>query len=62
VTAQDFDALVDDLRAGRLQDEIPAHGTLARVRQHIPADRGVGAVAPELVTEGPAWLNGEAAL
>jgi NADH-quinone oxidoreductase subunit E len=62
VTAQDFDALVDDLRAGRLQDEIPAHGTLARVRQHIPADRGVGAVAPELVTEGPAWLNGEAAV
>jgi NADH-quinone oxidoreductase subunit E len=62
VTAQDFDALVDDLRAGRLQDEIPAHGTLARVRQHIPADRGVGAVAPELVTEGPAWLNGAAAL
>lgn len=62
VTAQDFDALVDDLRAGRLQDEIPAHGTLARVRQHIPADRGVGAVTPESVTEGPAWLNGEAAL
>lgn len=62
VTAQDFDALVDDIRAGRLQDEIPEHGTLARVRQHIPADRGVGAVAPESVTEGPAWLNGEAAL
>lgn len=62
VTPQDFDALVDDLRAGRLDDEIPAHGTLARVRQHIPADRGVGAVAPETVTEGPAWMNGEAAL
>lgn len=62
VTAQDFDALVDDIRAGRLQDEIPEHGTLARVRQHIPADRGVGAVAPESVSEGPAWLNGEAAL
>ena len=62
VTPQDFDALVDDLRAGRLDDEIPAHGTLARVRQHIPTDRGVGAVAPETVTEGPAWLNGEAAL
>ena len=62
VTSQDFDALVDDLRAGRLDEEIPAHGTLARVRQHIPADRGVGAVAPETVTEGPAWMNGEAAL
>lgn len=62
VTPQDFDALVDDLRAGRLDDEIPAHGALARVRQHIPADRGVGAAAPETVTEGPAWMNGEAAL
>jgi NADH-quinone oxidoreductase subunit E len=62
VTPQDFDALVDDLRAGRLDDEIPAHGTLARVRQHIPAERGVGAMAPESVTEGPVWLNGEAAL
>jgi NADH-quinone oxidoreductase subunit E len=62
VTAQDFDALVDDLRAGRLNEEIPEHGMLARVRQHIPADRSVGAVAPEMVSEGPAWLNGGAAL
>jgi NADH-quinone oxidoreductase subunit E len=62
VTPQDFDALVDDLRAGRLDEEIPEHGTLARVRQHIPADRSVGAVAPELVNDAPRWLNGEAAL
>ena len=27
----------------RLDGEIPPHGTLGRVRQHIPADRGVGA-------------------
>jgi NADH-quinone oxidoreductase subunit E len=33
VTDADFDRLVDDLRAGRLADEIPAHGTLARTRQ-----------------------------
>ena len=62
VTTQDFDALIDDLSAGKLDTEIPAHGTLATVRQHIPADRGVGAVAPEEVTEGPAWMNGKAAL
>jgi NADH-quinone oxidoreductase subunit E len=62
VTPQDFDSLVDDLRSGRLDEEIPGHGTLARVRQRIPADRGVGAVTPESVTEGPSWLNGEAAL
>jgi len=62
VTAADFDSLIDDLSAGRLVDEIPAHGTVARVAQHIPRDRGVGAVAPESVTEAPIWLDGKAAL
>ena len=43
VTNEDFDALVDDLRNGALDDEIPPHGTLARVRQTTPdnwADTG----------------------
>ncbi|MGA0878713.1 MAG: NADH-quinone oxidoreductase subunit NuoE [Ilumatobacteraceae bacterium] len=62
VTSADFDGLVNDLRAGRLNDEIPAHGTLARMRQHIPADRGVGAVPPEEATTAPVWLDGKAAL
>ncbi|MFM7870543.1 MAG: NAD(P)H-dependent oxidoreductase subunit E, partial [Actinomycetota bacterium] len=62
VTSADFDGLVSDLRAGRLNDEIPAHGTLARTRQHIPADRGVGAVPPEQATAAPVWLDGKAAL
>ena len=35
VTNADFDQLVDDLAAGRLDDEIPPHGTLARVRQKV---------------------------
>jgi NADH-quinone oxidoreductase subunit E len=56
VTPADFDQLVADLRAGELVDEIPPHGTVARVRQHIPADRGVGAVAPEDATAPPVWL------
>jgi NADH-quinone oxidoreductase subunit E len=56
VTAADFDQLVADLRAGNLVDEIPPHGTVARVRQHIPADRGVGAVPPEEATAPPSWL------
>ena len=43
VTHDEFDQLVDDLRAGRLDDEVPPHGTLARVRQHVPADRRAGA-------------------
>ena len=33
VTPADFDRLVEDLSAGRLEHEIPAHGTLARIRQ-----------------------------
>ena len=62
VTPESFDALVDDLRAGRLNDEIPAHGVVARVRQHIPADKGAGVHAPEDVKAAPAWLDGKAAL
>ena len=62
VTAESFDQLVDDLRSGRLNEEIPAHGTVARVRQHIPADRAAGVLAPEDVTAAPAWLDGRAAL
>ena len=62
VTPASFDSLVDDLRSGRLADEIPAHGTLATVRQQIPAGRGVGAVAPEAVSTNPEWFDGKAAL
>jgi NADH-quinone oxidoreductase subunit E len=57
VTNEDFDQLIDDLRAGRLDNEIPPHGTLARNRQHIPADKAVGAVAPEDVTAPPVWIE-----
>lgn len=39
VTAEDFDRLVDDLRAGRLDGEVPPHGMLARTRQHVRAER-----------------------
>jgi NADH-quinone oxidoreductase subunit E len=55
VTPGDLDRLIDDLRAGRLESEIPAHGTLARVRQQIPADRAAGPVTPEQVG-APAWF------
>ena len=62
VSPKDFDALVDQLRSGELNEEIPAHGTLARVRQQIGADRAVGAVPPEAVKSEPEWMNGKAAL
>src|SRR3954454_4712240 len=38
----DFDRLIDDLRAGRLDAEIPPHGTLARVRQKVTPERWAG--------------------
>jgi NADH-quinone oxidoreductase subunit E len=42
VSNEDFDLLVEDLREGRLADEIPPHGVLARVRQKVAADRWAG--------------------
>ncbi len=62
VTTEEFDVLIDDLAAGRLDSEIPAHGTVARVRQRITSDRVVGAVPPEDVVDAPEWLDGKAAL
>ena len=57
VTNDDFDELVDQLRSGALDGDIPPHGTLARNRQQIPADRADGAVPPESVTGPPAWVT-----
>lgn len=57
VTPEGFDELIDQLRSSALDDEIPPHGKLARNRQQIPADRAVGARAPEDVTDGPAWIE-----
>jgi NADH-quinone oxidoreductase subunit E len=54
----ELDQLIDDLAAGKLDHEIPPHGTVARVRQHIPGDRGLGLPpAPETVTSAPAWFE-----
>lgn len=61
VTPEDFDRLVDDLRAGRLDDVVPPHGTLHRVRQRIPADRAAGVAPPKGGVE-PSWLGDEPAL
>jgi NADH-quinone oxidoreductase subunit E len=61
VTPESFDQLVDDLRAGRLDDTVPPHGTLARQRQRIPADRAAGPATPDVGT-APVWMGDEAAL
>jgi NADH-quinone oxidoreductase subunit E len=54
ITHDEFDQLVDDLRNGRT--DIPEHGTLARIRQSIPAERMAGIVPPEEAREAPVWL------
>jgi NADH-quinone oxidoreductase subunit E len=60
VSVGDLDRLLDDLASGRRPD-VPPHGTLAKVRQSIPADRAAGPSMVEGATE-PAWLarNAEA--
>ncbi len=41
-----FDSLVEDLRAGRRQAEIPPHGTLVRQRRQAPAPAPAPSPAP----------------
>ncbi len=55
VSDDDFDQLIDDIRGGRRPD-LPRHGVLGAVRQHIPAGRAAGAVSPEL-REAPVWFT-----
>ncbi|HUP72875.1 MAG TPA: NAD(P)H-dependent oxidoreductase subunit E [Acidimicrobiales bacterium] len=54
VSPADFDQLISDLRTDTRRN-IPLHGTLGRVRQHIPDDRRAGNVAPD-DNSAPAWL------
>ncbi len=54
VTPEAADALLEDLRAGRRATEIPKHGTLARIRQRIPAERRAGNAVPGDCEE-PTW-------
>jgi NADH-quinone oxidoreductase subunit E len=42
VTPSGFDTLVDDLRAGRLAEEVPPHGTLCRVRRDTTRTESAG--------------------
>lgn len=55
VTDEDFDDLIDDIRNSRA-DDIPEHGTLGRVRQHIPVDAMAGIVPPDQANVRPVWL------
>ena len=59
ISNDEFDQLVDDLASGA-RDDIPPHGTLAEVRQHIPPERKAGSVVPEDRTV-PVWIAAPAA-
>ena len=52
-----FDALLDDLRAGRLAESVPRHGTLVRVRRSV----GLQADPAAIVTERAAMAAEQAA-
>jgi hypothetical protein len=50
VLPADLEQLISDIRAGKLAEEIPPHGTLARIRQRTPANwTGNGKTAQEKV-------------
>lgn len=57
---EDFDRMIAELRAGNLDDVVPPHGTLAKVRQELPEERIANITPPEQQTE-PAWLSSERA-
>ena len=59
ISNDEFDEVIAELRAGGRADEIPPHGTLARIRQHIPADRAAGNADPAGIPE-PIWLSAHA--
>jgi NADH-quinone oxidoreductase subunit E len=60
ISNEEFDRLINDLREGR-RDDIPPHGTLALVRQHIDEGRAAG-VSPPDGAEQPVWLRDTPAL
>jgi NADH-quinone oxidoreductase E subunit len=49
-----FDALLDDLRAGRLDETVPPHGTLVRVRRSTGLQADRAAIAGERAREAEA--------
>ena len=50
-----LDQLLEDLRAGRLDADVPPHGVLARVRQQVAPERwaGTGAAPPPVAERYP---------
>ena len=61
VGVEDLDRLIQDLRTGALDDEVPDHGTLGLVRQDLPPDRLANVTPPEEQVVPP-WIARHEAL
>ena len=55
LSTEDLDELISQLRSGALDDVVPPHGTLGKVRQDLGPDRIANITPPEAQTE-PVWL------
>lgn len=56
LTPEDLTQLIAELRSGALDDVVPPHGTLGKVRQDLTAERIANITAPELQGE-PVWIT-----
>ena len=54
VTADQFDQLIEELASS--DHDVPRHGVLSRIRQHIPEDRFVRPTPPDEVVSAPIWM------
>jgi NADH-quinone oxidoreductase subunit E len=55
VTPDELTRMIEQLRAGELDDVVPPHGTLARVRQDLTGERIANITPPEEQGE-PVWI------
>ena len=60
-TPESFDALLEDLRAGRLSETVPPHGTLVRVRRSVGLTVEPSEIAAERAKEAEAKATRAAA-
>lgn len=56
ISNEDFDELIEDLRSGQLDDVVPPHGVLAKVRQQLGDERIANITPPEDQGE-PVWIT-----
>ena len=58
ISNDDFDQMIDELRSGRLDDVVPPHGVLAKVRQDLAEEQIANITPPEAAKNDPAASEG----